>query len=164
MYLDKPFEIGDWISSPDRSIEGVVELVGWRLTKIRTADKCPIYVPNSVFNSIIIENTSRMSHRRIQETISIKHSDLKMLEKITADIKSILRTYEEIDSAETTSVFLTHVHRGSFDIEILAFTKTTEWIKYQHIKQYILLKVCEIISGNGAQITSNIPCLCQNID
>ena len=49
IHLDRPFTIGDWISSTDREIEGVVENIGWRLTIIRAFDKRPIYIPNSLF-------------------------------------------------------------------------------------------------------------------
>ena len=46
IFLDRPFAVGDWIRSPDREIEGTVEDVGWRVTRIRTFDKRPLYVPN----------------------------------------------------------------------------------------------------------------------
>ena len=39
VYLDRPFAVGDWIRSPDRNIEGTVEHIGWRQTRIRTFDK-----------------------------------------------------------------------------------------------------------------------------
>ncbi|MCB2069634.1 MAG: mechanosensitive ion channel, partial [Ottowia sp.] len=51
---------------PDKEIEGTVEEIGWRLTRIRTFDKRPLYVPNSVFNNIAVENPSRMQNRRIK--------------------------------------------------------------------------------------------------
>ena len=70
IYLDKPFKVGDWIRSPDRSIEGTVESIGFRVTRIRTFDKRPLYVPNSVFTSISVENPSRMLNRRIYENQS----------------------------------------------------------------------------------------------
>ena len=44
IYLDRPFNVGDWIRSPDREIEGTVEQIGWRLSVIRTFDKRPLYV------------------------------------------------------------------------------------------------------------------------
>jgi len=75
IYLDRPFNVGEWIRSPDREIEGTVEQIGWRLTTIRSFDKRPIYVPNSMFASISVENPSRMSHRRIKETIGIRYDD-----------------------------------------------------------------------------------------
>ena len=61
IYLDRPFSVGDWVRSPDRNIEGTVERIGWRLTVIRTFDKRPLYVPNSVFANIAVENPSRMA-------------------------------------------------------------------------------------------------------
>ena len=65
IYLDRPFAIGDWIRSPDRDIEGTVESIGWRVSVIRNFESRPMYVPNSVFSNIIVENPSRMANRRI---------------------------------------------------------------------------------------------------
>lgn len=76
IYLDRPFAVGDWIRSPDREIEGTVEEIGWRQTTIRTFDKRPLYVPNSTFANVAVENPSRMSHRRIYETIGIRYEDV----------------------------------------------------------------------------------------
>uniref|UniRef100_UPI003A9248C8 mechanosensitive ion channel family protein n=2 Tax=Gammaproteobacteria TaxID=1236 RepID=UPI003A9248C8 len=75
VYLDRPFVVGDWIRSPDKNIEGTVENIGWRQTRIRTFDKRPLYVPNSTFSLISVENPSRMSHRRINETIGVRYDD-----------------------------------------------------------------------------------------
>ena len=52
IYLDRPFSVGDWIRSPDKDIEGVVEDIGWRQTRIRTFSKRPLYVPNAAFANI----------------------------------------------------------------------------------------------------------------
>ena len=75
IYLDRPFAVGDWVRSPDREIEGTVENIGWRLTRIRTFDKRPLYVPNATFTTIAVENPSRMLNRRIKETIGIRYDD-----------------------------------------------------------------------------------------
>ena len=75
VYLDRPFAVGDWVRSPDREIEGTVENIGWRVTRIRTFDKRPLYIPNSIFSQIAVENPSRMSNRRIKETIGIRYDD-----------------------------------------------------------------------------------------
>ena len=44
IYTDRPFSVGDWVKSPDKNIEGIVEDIGWRMTKIRTFEKRPLYV------------------------------------------------------------------------------------------------------------------------
>ena len=75
IYLDRPFAVGDWIRSPDREIEGTVERIGWRQTVIRGFDTRPLYIPNSAFANIAVENPSRMRNRRIYETIGIRYED-----------------------------------------------------------------------------------------
>ena len=83
IYMDRPFNVGDWIRSPDKEIEGTVEKIGWRSTTIRTFDKRPLHVPNSIFSNISVENPSRMSNRRIKETIGIRYDDLSKMEKLS---------------------------------------------------------------------------------
>ncbi|WP_252857383.1 mechanosensitive ion channel family protein, partial [Shigella sonnei] len=75
LYFDRPFSIGDWIRSPDRNIEGTVAEIGWRITKITTFDNRPLYVPNSLFSSISVENPGRMTNRRITTTIGLRYED-----------------------------------------------------------------------------------------
>ena len=152
VYLDKPFEIGDWIRSPDKEIEGYVESISWRLTVIRTFDKRPLYVPNSLFNSIVIENASRMSHRRIKEIIGVRYSDINAINKITNDTKIMLMNHEEIDSTQTTLVNLVELNKSSIDFMIYTFTIPTTLAEYSRIKHDVLLKVSEIIKANNAQI------------
>jgi len=69
IYFDRPFSIGDWIYTNDGKIEGTVEKIGLRLTKIRCFDKRPMFVPNSIFNTTPTVNASRMTNRRIQQFI-----------------------------------------------------------------------------------------------
>ena len=82
LYFDRPFAIGDWIRSPDREIEGTVIKIGWRITTILTFDKRPLYIPNSLFSQISVENPSRMSNRRIKETIGLRYGDASKVETI----------------------------------------------------------------------------------
>jgi len=73
--MDKPFSTGDWIRTTDKSIEGVVEKIGWRMTRIRTFNKNPLYVPNGIFSTIPIETPSRMTNREIYVVIGIRYDD-----------------------------------------------------------------------------------------
>ena len=151
IYLDRPFNVGDWIRSPDREIEGTVEQIGWRLTIIRTFDKRPLYVPNSVFNNISVENPSRMTNRRIKETIGIRYDDANQMDAIIKDVKTMLREHDDIDQGQTMIVNLNSFAPSSLDFFIYTFTKTTNWIMFHEIKQDVLLKVLTIIEKNGAE-------------
>jgi MscS family membrane protein len=152
IYLDRPFSVGDWIRSSDREIEGTVEAIGWRLTQIRTFDKRPLYVPNSLFTSITVENPSRMSHRRIRETIGIRYEDVGKMAPITRDVETMLREHSEIDDSQTLMVHFNTFAPSSLDFFIYTFTKTTVWTEYHRVKQDVLLRVHEIIARHGAQV------------
>jgi MscS family membrane protein len=152
VYLDRPFVVGDWIRSPDKEIEGTVEDIGWRLTRIRTFDKRPLYVPNSVFTQITVENPSRMSNRRIKETIGLRYADIDKVAPIVADIKAMLRAHPEIDQAPTMIVNFTQFAASSLDIMVYTFTITTGWVAFHEIKQDVMLKIAEIIERHGAEI------------
>tara|TARA_B100001109_G_scaffold67935_1_gene55339 strand:+ start:14308 stop:15408 length:1101 start_codon:yes stop_codon:yes gene_type:complete len=150
IYLDRPFRVGDWIRSPDRSIEGTVEHIGFRVTRIRTFDKRPLYVPNSVFTTITVENPSRMLNRRIYETMGVRYQDSRALDGIIEDVKTMLRNHEEIDKDQTMIVNFNAFGASSLDFFIYTFTKTTDWVRYHEIKQDVLLKVLNIIHQHGA--------------
>jgi len=152
VYLDKPFNKGDWVRSPDRNIEGVVEQIGWRLTVIRTFDKRPLYVPNSVFNQVSLENPSRMSHRRIFETIGIRYEDIDKMDGITRDVKAMLEQHPEIDDTETMIVNFNTFSDSSIDFFVYTFTHTTNWIHYHEVKHDVLLRIADIIAEHGAEI------------
>jgi len=152
IFLDRPFSVGDWIRSPDRDIEGTVESIGWRLTRIRKFDKRPLYIPNSVFTTISLENPSRMSHRRINETIGIRYDDADKLEAILNDIKLMLENHPEIDTTQTLMVNFNSYAPSSLDFFIYTFTKTTVWTKFHEVKQDVLIKVNAIITNHNAEI------------
>ena len=152
IYLDRPFKVGDWIRSPDKEIEGTVVKVGWRLTTITTFDKRPLYVPNSFFTTISVQNPSRMSHRRIFETLGVRYSDADQLPEIIEKVKLMLNDHNEIDATQTMIVNFTSFGKSSLDFFIYTFTKTTDWIKYHEVKQDVLLKILAIIENVGAEV------------
>lgn len=152
IYLDRPFSVGDWVRSPDRQIEGTVEYIGWRQTRIRTFDKRPLYVPNAVFNSITVENPSRMLNRRIYETIGIRYDDIGKMKAITDDVKQMLSQHPDIDTNQTLIVNFNAFSASSVDFFVYTFTKTTNWVEYHEIKQRVLLQIAEIIEGHQAEI------------
>lgn len=152
IHLDRPFKVGDWVRSPDRNIEGVVEHIGWRLTTLRTFDLRPLYVPNAAFTTIAVENPSRMRNRRISETIGIRYADVSQMGDIVGDIRSMLENHEEIDQDQTLIVNFVAFNASSLDIMVYTFTKTTKWVEFHEVKQDVLLQISTIIEGYGAEV------------
>lgn len=152
IYMDKPFRVGDWVRSPDRSIEGTVEDIGWRLTRIRTFDQRPLYIPNAMFTSIVLENPSRMLNRRIFEKVGIRYQDWQKMPAIVDAVKTMLVEHEELDTTSRTLI-VNFDSYGASHIEffIYTFTQTTQWVRYHEIKQDVLMRVMQIVSDHGAQ-------------
>lgn len=147
---DKPFSTGDWIRVQNNNIEGVVEKIGWRMTRVRTFSKNPVYVPNSIFSSSPIETPSRMTNRRIFETIGIRYDDIDKAKIITEQIETLLKKHPDIDQKQPLRVHFHHFNDSSLDIEIYAFTTATNKYDFQNIKQQILFSIADIVKNNAA--------------
>lgn len=162
IYWDRPFSVGDWIRSPDKEIEGTVEDIGWRLTRIRTFDKRPLYVPNAFFSTISVENPSRMTNRRIKKTIGLRYSDAAKIPAMLQAVQDMLKNHPEIDTTQTLMVNMFEFGACSLNFFIYTFTKTIDWVKFESIQQDVLLKTYEIVHSHGADCafptqTLNIP-------
>ena len=152
VYLDRPFAVGDWIRSPDREFEGTVEMIGWRVTVIRNFQSQPMYVPNSVFTTVIVENPSRMKNRRIYETIGLRYSDLTNMDKVVSEVETMLRQHEAINADKTMMVNFNKFGASSLDFFIYCFTRTSQWVEFHEVKQDVMLKIASIIEQNHAEI------------
>ena len=152
IFFDRPFRVGEFIKSPDRNIEGIVEKIGWRLTVVRTFSKNVLYIPNTAFSSIIVEHATRMSNRRINETIGIRYDDLSKMKSIIDDVNTILSNNKKIDQSQKAKVYFKSFSASSCDFFIYAFTVTKDWEEYLAIKQDILLDVSDIIEKHKAEI------------
>ena len=93
-----------------------------------------------------------MSHRRIYETIGLRYDDFALIAAVTQDIRAMLVNHPEIDATQTVIVNFSAFGASSLDLMVYAFAKTTQWVKYQEVKQDVLIKVGEIILQHGARI------------
>ncbi len=152
LFLDRPFAVGDWIRSPDKEIEGTVEEIGWRMTRIRTFDQRPLYVPNSTFGTLTVENPSRMFNRRIYEIIGLRYADLGVLQAVIDDVRDMLAKHETIDTDRTLIVNFLSFGPSSLDFMVYAFTKTTAWTEFHAIKEELLLAIAAIVGRHNAEL------------
>jgi MscS family membrane protein len=152
VFIDRPFSVGDWVLIQDKGVEGVVEKIGWRQTTIRKFDKRPIYVPNAIFTTASVENPSRMTHRRINETIGLRYEDTDQMEAITDAVREMLSGHPEIDGQQTLMVHFNAFNASSVDFFIYCMTHTVNWQHYHAVKQDVLLKIDKIVAEHGAAI------------
>ena len=153
LYFDRPFNIGDWIRSPDRQIEGTVVEIGWRITKIMTFQNRPLYVPNYLFSSISVENPGRMLNWRINFSIGILADDSSKIKPIISQIKDMLEKNEGIDQKQPLVVSFNQIGASSLNILVYCFTKTTVWKEWLQVQEDVYLSIIDIVQKNGSQIS-----------
>lgn len=152
IYLNRPFSVGDWIRSPDREIEGVVEAIGWRATTVRRFDMRPLYVPNAVFSNVSLENPSRMTHRRIMETIAVRYDDAAAVPDIVAEVRRMLDEDTAIDSDQVILTYLDSLGESAINLLVYCYTRTTDWAEYLAVKQSVLQRVQDVVRAHDATI------------
>lgn len=149
LLADKSIRIGEWIKVG--GVEGTVEDIGMRTTKIRSFDKSLITVPNQIVSNSPIENFSRRGVRRIKMHIGLTYStSAEQLSNIVKEIRSMLHSHENISQNETPLVNFESFGDSSLNILIHTFTNTSNWERYLSIREEIHLKIIRIVENNGS--------------
>lgn len=152
LYMDRPFTVGDYIRSPDREVEGTVEYIGWRITRISTIDKRPLYVPNATFTTISVENVTRMTNRRIRDTVGIRYEDKHRMQAIINDIREMMRNHPELVNEEATNAYFTSFGDSSLNILFNALTTVKDWTDFNRVKHEVLFNILNIVHKHGADV------------
>ena len=149
LLLDKSIRIGEWIKIG--GVEGTVEDIGMRTTKIRSFQNSLITLPNQMIANNPIENFSRRKTRRIKMTIGITYSANSIqIENIVSDIKTMLRNHPNISQTSTMLVNFSSFEDSSLGIFIYTFADTAVWANYMATKEDINLKIMKIVEDNKA--------------
>lgn len=148
---ERPFTMGDWISTP--SVEGVVEDITFRSTKVRTFSQALITVPNSTLANQPITNWSKMGKRRVLFTLKVSYKiEIEKVEKAIERIRELLNNHEGVHQ-ETIYVNLNELLDSGVEIKFYYFTKTTDGGEYRRIKEEINYQILEIFEEEGVDLT-----------
>lgn len=149
LLLDNSIKSGEWIKVA--GVEGVVEGVGMRTTKIRSFQKSLFTVPNHLIANNPIENFSRRGVRRIKMNVGLTYeTSSSQLEAIVLEIREMLQSHPEISQKETLLVNFNDFGDSALNIFIYAFTYTSQWDHYLDIREDIHLKIIQIVERNGS--------------
>lgn len=150
---DRPFRVGDWIEAQGQNIEGVVEEIGFRSTRIRTFAKSLVTVPNSVVANWAINNWSAMPKRRVKLTLNLAHGTTpRQVETTVGKMREVVRGHPMIDQEESPVVHLYDFGEGALQISVQYFTKTVEWIEYLTVREEVNLAIMRILEELGVSI------------
>jgi MscS family membrane protein len=149
LLLDRSIRIGEWVKVG--GVEGVVEDVGMRTTKIRSFGKSLITVPNSIVANSPIENFSRRGIRRIKMHIGLTYSTSHtQIVEIKNRIEQMLKEHEGISQKDSLMVYFDSFGDSSLNIFIYTFTNTANWAHYLEIREDIHIKIMKIVQECGS--------------
>ncbi|WP_420348530.1 mechanosensitive ion channel family protein [Pelagibius sp.] len=149
---EKRFHPGDWIRV-DGVVEGTVETIGFRSTRVRRFDKAPVFVPNAKLSDNAVTNFSAMTHRRIYWKIGVEYrTTVDQLRQIRDRIESYVIGNDAFAQPPEVSTFvrIDSFNDSSIDIMLYCFTKTTNWGEWLEIKERLAYHIKEVVEGAGS--------------
>ena len=148
LFTDQPFKVGDWIKTPD--VEGTIESIGIRSTKVRTFARALVSVPNGNLADSAILNWSEMNKRQIKMTLGLTYgTTATQMRTILEEMRTHLKNDEDIHQ-QTIYIHFTEFQDSALGIFCYFFTKTTNWGEYMEVRERINLDLMEIVERNGA--------------
>lgn len=146
---EKPFSMGDWIKTP--SVEGVVEDITFRSTRVRTFAQALVTVPNATLSNEPIINWSKMGKRQVAFHLGVTYSTSReQLETVVYRIKQMLIDDEDIHH-ETILVNFDRFNESSLDIYLYFFTNTIAFNDYLKVKEQVNFKIMEIFEEEDVE-------------
>ncbi|WP_324782482.1 mechanosensitive ion channel family protein [Mesobacillus jeotgali] len=147
---EKPFTIGDWIKTP--SVEGTVEDISFRSTRVRTFAQAVVTVPNAILANESITNWSKMGKRQITFKLGVTYDTPRVkLQRTILRIEEMLKSNDDIHP-DTIFVKFDEYNDSSLDIFLYFFTKTTVWAEYLAVKEEINFAIMEILEEEGVSV------------
>ncbi|MEO1289285.1 MAG: mechanosensitive ion channel family protein [Chloroflexota bacterium] len=144
---DRPFLVGEYISTGD--IEGIVERVGIRSTRIRKPDRGIITVPNNLLATAPVE---RFLRRRIQFTLGVTYeTTADEMETLLDRLREMLRDRDSIIKS-SVAVYFTDFGGSSLDIMILCEVTIRDWRALLTEREQVNLAVMRIVADMGLSI------------
>lgn len=151
IFLDKIFVEGEWIKTND--IEGTVETVGFRTTKIRRFDKALVTVPNSGLADTAVTNFSRMTNRRIYWMVGLEYRTTnEQLKQVVDGLNDYIRNNDDFETDPAKVSTLIHAdsfNNSSIDIMLYCFTTTTKWTEWMQVKEDLLYHLKTLVEDAG---------------
>lgn len=149
--IERRFGFGDWIKV-DGVVEGTVEKIGFRSTRVRQFDKAPVYVPNQHLSDNAVINYSAMTYRRISWLIGVEYRTThEQLQRICDDIRAYLASVDDFVQPPLAPLFVRVDSFGasSIDIMVYCFTRTTVWGEWLDVKEALAYRIKQIVEGAG---------------
>ena len=146
IFFDKPFVIGDIVHVG--TVTGKVESIGFRSTRLRTADKSFVTVPNKKMIDAELENQSERHERRAYFNIALSYSTTNgQVKNIIKEIKEAIDNHRMVEPGSV--VRFSDFGASSLNILVQYYVGTNDWETYLDIREGINFKIMEIVQASG---------------
>ncbi len=147
---DRPFVVGEYIKTSE--VEGVIEKVGLRSTRVRQLDQAVVTVPNSKLASSVILNWSRLAKRRVDFNLGVTYmTKPDQMETLLDQLRTMLQQRETVDP-DSVVVYFIEFGQSALNILVRCYVNIAEWRAFTSEKERILLEVMRVVDSVGLQI------------
>ncbi len=140
---DRPVLVGDTCQFGGQI--GTIEDIGLRSTRIRTADRTVVTIPNSQFSTMTLENYSKRDRILFKPTLKLRRGtspdDIK---RAIDGVVAILKNYPDVDPTDVPVRF-TKLAPESFDLEIFSYVLTMDGNEFLRVQTDLLLKIMKML-------------------
>ncbi len=148
IFLDKPFEVGDYVQTVD--FKGNVEHVGFRSTRIRTAEKSLLIVPNKKLVDSLLNNITRSSSRRVKFMLGLdSKTTYDQLQAIINELKAAIQAHPMVEK-ESATVAFENIGETAFQLEVSYLVKTNDGGAAQAVKAELNFTCMRIVEKHGS--------------
>ena len=153
IFIDKPFQVGHWVTA--EGIDGTVEEVGVRSTRIRTFRNSVIYVPNGKLADAVIDNHGLRMFRRFKTHIAVTYDT--PADNLELFVKGLRRIIEEhpYTKKDAYHVYMNDMGAHSLNIIFYVFFKAETWALELKYREEIILSIMRL--ANKLEINFAFP-------
>ncbi|AYA38056.1 mechanosensitive ion channel family protein [Hymenobacter oligotrophus] len=153
IFLDRPFQVGDLVTVG--GITGTVEKVGFRSTRLRTAEKSYVTVPNKSMIDKPLDNLSLRTARRVNFTLNFGHETTReQLLGIAADLRIFLHEHPQI-LPEEVQIKLAALTQAGRDLSVQYFVQVATYDEYLTVKEAVNYRILEIVEAHEGVFATN---------
>lgn len=147
LYTARPVKAGDFCRFGQTV--GTVEEIGLRSTIIRTPDRTRVYIPNSVFSSVEVENYSSRDRIRYFRRLELQMTTADQLRVILSELRKLFYSHPVV-LPDTVSVRLEKVEQALAVLRLEAGIKTKDYQEFMAVAEDLNLRIIELVHGAGA--------------
>ncbi|MBS9522617.1 mechanosensitive ion channel family protein [Litoribacter ruber] len=149
IFIDKPFQVGDWISSGD--IDGTVEEVGFRSTRVRTFRNSLVYVPNGKLADMTIDNHGLRKYRRFNTTLTITYdTPPELVDMFVQGLREMVVKHPSTRK-DYYNIYFNNLSAYSLDVMFYVFFEVGTWQEELQGRHDLLIQTVKLANKIGVR-------------